>query len=179
MNKTPLLIPEERIVCLLKARDKKGFDVLYKLYANSLYSIALKIVRSSDIAEDVLQDSFIKIWRNIDTYDKSKGSLFTFILNITRNTAIDKTRSIAYKQEMNAVVCKASVKDERTYSQQVDFMGMESYIAKLTPQHQHLIQYVYFQGYTHDEAAKELGIPLGTVKSRLKAAIHKLRIMVV
>jgi RNA polymerase sigma-70 factor, ECF subfamily len=180
MIKKSLLIPEERIVCLLKTRDKKGFDLLYSLYANCLYNIALKIVHSKEIAEDVLQDSFIKIWKNIDAYDSAKGSLFTFILNITRNTAIDKTRTLAYKREMQGVLFPMPAKDGRAcFQPTADFIGMDKYIARLAPQHQHLIRYVYFEGYTHEETAEKLGIPLGTVKSRLKAAVNKLKVLAV
>ncbi len=174
-----LNLPEEKIICLLKARDKKGFDLLYKLYSGCLYNIALKIVHSREIAEDVLQDSFIKIWKNIDTYNASKGSLFTFILNITRNTAIDKTRSMAYKQERSGLTFDPVTIDQQDcFQPQVDYIGMEQYVKALDSRHQDLVKYVYFQGYTQDEAAKVLEIPLGTAKSRLKAAIGQLRLMV-
>jgi RNA polymerase sigma-70 factor (ECF subfamily) len=180
MAKKPHLISEERVVCLLKSRDKKGFDLLYQFYSGCLYNIALKIVRSREIAEDVLQDSFVKIWKNIDSYDSSKGSLFTFILNVTRNTAIDRTRSLAYKYETQAVLFNTMLVDSRDYFQQkTDYLGMDKCIAQLTPQHQDLIKYVYFEGYTHDEAAKVLEIPLGTAKSRLKAAVDKLKVLAV
>jgi RNA polymerase sigma-70 factor (ECF subfamily) len=180
MIKNHQRIPEDRIVCLLQARDKKGFDLLYKFYSNCLYNIAFKIVHSREIAEDVLQDSFVKIWKNIDSYNSSKGSLFTFVLNVTRNTAIDKTRSLAYKCETQGIMFDASMLDKREfYQQQTDYLGIDKCVDKLAPQHQDLIKYVYYQGYTHDEAAKVLAIPLGTAKSRLKAAIGQLRVLAI
>lgn len=180
MRKKYLLTSEERIVCLLKAKDRKGFELLYRLYSNSLYNITLKIVHNRETAEDVLQDSFIKIWKNIENYDHYKGSLFTFILNITRNTAIDKTRSLAYKSESQKLMLDTWMLDKReSCQQQTDFLGVEKCIAQLTPQHQDLIKYVYLEGYTHDEAAKALEIPLGTAKSRLKAAIGNLKALAV
>jgi RNA polymerase sigma-70 factor (ECF subfamily) len=180
MKKKHLLIPEDRIIGLIKAKDRKGFELLYKLYSNCLFNITLKIVHSRETAEDVLQDSFIKIWKHIDTYDPGKGSLFTFILNIARNTAIDKTRSLAYKQEINGLMFNPLLVDKREYVQQkTDLLGVSECINKLSPQHQDLIKYVYFDGYTHEEAAKVLEIPLGTAKSRLKAAIGQLRVLAV
>ncbi|MDO1451116.1 RNA polymerase sigma factor [Rhodocytophaga aerolata] len=173
---------EQELIGLLQAKEKKGFDLLYHLYSNALYTIAFKIVHSQQLAEDVLQDSFIKIWKNIHTYDASKGSLFTFILNITRNTAIDKTRSLYYQKQRQGLKCTILLFDrvdqKHCFYQQVDYIGITKYIDALAPQYKHLIEYVYLKGYTHQEAAKALEIPLGTAKSRLKSAIAQLQLMI-
>jgi RNA polymerase sigma-70 factor, ECF subfamily len=171
---------EYELIALLKAGEKKGFDLLYERYARCLYSITLKIVRRREIAEDVLQDSFIKIWKNMYTYDQAKGSLFTFLLNITRNTAIDKTRSLGYKCELCGLTFIDEMVDKKDYvCQQVDYLGMDKYINRLTPQHKNLIDYVYLKGYTHEQTASILKIPLGTAKSRLKMAVSQLKLMVI
>ena len=76
----------------LKAKDKKAFENLYDKYSGALFNIILRIVNNQVIAEDVLQESFVKIWKNIDKYDEDKSTIFTWMLNISRNTAIDATR---------------------------------------------------------------------------------------
>ncbi len=154
-------------------------SALKESYRQYLYiADEVKFVHLKGTLEDVLQDSFIKIWKNIDTYNHTKGSLFTFILNITRNTAIDKTRSMAYKQEHNGLTFEALMVDKNdSYQPQIDYIGVDKYVTALAPQHQELINYVYFEGYTQDEAARVLAIPLGTAKSRIKVAIGQLRLM--
>lgn len=169
---------EQELIVLLKAKDQKGFDLLYTRYSGSLYMIALKIVHQEAIAQDVLQDSFVKIWKHIASYNASKGSLFTFILNITRNTAIDKTRSLAYQHELKGFTLKDDIMDSRdaTY-QQVEHIGVGKFVEALSPPYKQLINYVYLQGYTHKQAATALHIPLGTAKTRLKKAITQLQLM--
>ena len=80
-------------MALLKAGDKKAFEYLYDNYSAELFGIINNILSSQEIAEDALQETFIKVWNNIQTYDKAKGRLFTWLLNIARNTALDKLKS--------------------------------------------------------------------------------------
>ncbi len=169
---------EEELVRLLKSKDRKGFALLYDRYSGALYGVILKIVKVEEVAQDVLQDSFVKIWKKIQSYDTSKGTLFTWILNIARNTAIDKTRSKAYKQQVNvldidkgAAVAAAS----RGNKSKIDFIGVDKGVAQLKPEYQEAIDYIYFKGYTHSEAAEALGLPLGTLKTRVRMAIQELR----
>src|SRR3712207_4079549 len=89
-NRTLQGMTEKELVRLLRQREKRGFTLLYDHYSSALYGIIRKIVRSEELAQDVLQDAFVKIWRGIDSYDASKGTLFTWILNVARNTAIDR-----------------------------------------------------------------------------------------
>ena len=86
-------IREEELITRLRKQDTSALDYLYDHYAGALYSIVLRIVRNEDVAEEVLQDIFLKIWDRVSTYNSSKGRLFTWMLNIARNQAIDKTRS--------------------------------------------------------------------------------------
>ncbi|HEY0272718.1 MAG TPA: sigma-70 family RNA polymerase sigma factor, partial [Chitinophaga sp.] len=90
---------EAELVRGLKARDEKVFGYLYDHYSPALFGVALKVLGDENAAADVLQEVFLKIWRSIDRYDEDKGRLFTWMLNITRNTAIDSLRSKAHKLE--------------------------------------------------------------------------------
>jgi RNA polymerase sigma-70 factor (ECF subfamily) len=91
------------LVQMLKSKSERGFDLLYDKYSGALYSILMKIVRRTDVADDLLQDVFLKIWKYIDGFDPARGTLFTWMLNIARNHAIDYLRSSGYQQQMQQV----------------------------------------------------------------------------
>lgn len=178
MSKRRVNLPEESLVEMLRNRDQRAFTILYDNYSAALYGIILKVVRDEDTAADVLQDSFVKIWRNIDSYTSTKGSLFTWLLNVSRNTAIDKIRSQDYQQSQQNQPLESSVSMVDSSSQietQVDAIGLRKVINTLRPEYRTLIELIYFQGYTQAEVSEELGVPLGTVKTRVKAALTQLR----
>ena len=161
---------------MLLDKSKEAFDVLYEKYSPTLYGIVLKIVVSEEAAQDVLQDSFIKIWNNIAKYDRSKGALFTWLLNITRNTAIDYTRSkhVKNKIQMDEEIV-SSMGNVEMEMKNFDYIGVKEAVITLKPEYKNVIQLLYFLGYTQEEAAKELNLPLGTLKTRARAALKILR----
>ncbi len=169
---------EEELITLLRQREKRGFSLLYDNYAPALFGVVRKIVRSEELAQDVLQDAFVKIWKNIDAYDTSKGTLFTWILNVARNTAIDRIRSQSFKQTTTAQDIDSPglrLGSDATSEMEVDHIGLEKVLPQLRPEHQEIIDYVYFKGFTQTEVAQALGMPLGTVKTRVRMAIDHLR----
>lgn len=171
-------IAENELVSLLQQHDRKGFEYLYDKYSAALYGVVLRIVRTEEIAEDVVQEAFVKIWKNISSYEKGKGTLFTWILNIARNTAIDKIRSQDFKQHSNIqdVDQNVSMVEQKTnVTLEIDHIGLEKYVLLLKPEHRLIVEYLYFKGYTQSEVSEELNIPLGTVKTRVKMAISHLR----
>ncbi len=149
-----------------------------KNYSQALYGVLFKIVNDEEIARDLLQETFVKIWKNISNYDRQKGRLFTWMLNVARNTAIDTLRSKAFKtnnqnQDIENVV--NIVDAQMNTSSQVDHIGLKEVVGKLKVEQQQIIDLLYFNGYTQEEAAKELNLPLGTVKTRSRSAIMQLR----
>lgn len=178
MSKRKTIIAEEALVSLLQSKDERGFSILYDNYSSALYGVILKIVRSEEIASDVMQDAFVKIWKNIEAYNRTKGTLFTWILNVARNTAIDRIRSQEFQNSQKNQDLDTSVNfiDNQGSSQfDVDAIGIKKVVENLRPEYQQMIDLLYFQGYTQAEVADEFGIPLGTVKTRVKAAIVQLR----
>jgi RNA polymerase sigma-70 factor (ECF subfamily) len=178
MSKRKTIIAEETLLLMLQSKDERGFSILYDNYSAALYGVILKIVRTEEIASDILQDSFVKIWRNIEGYNSGRGTLFTWMLNIARNTAIDKIRSQDFQNSQKNQDLETTINtiDKQEYSQfDVDAIGVKKVIEKLKPEHQLIIDLLYFQGYTQSEVAEEFGIPLGTVKTRVKSAINHLR----
>jgi RNA polymerase sigma-70 factor, ECF subfamily len=169
-------IVEKDLVAGLKLKDKKCFDYLYENYSNSLYTVCVKVVGNIELAEDSLQESFIKIWTNILTYDESKGRLFTWMLNITRNTALDKLKSKHLKYKIQTIEKSVNVFDkQQQYNQNTDTIGVKENVGKLSEEHRNVIELAYFGGFTHEEIAKELNMPLGSVKTRIRSAMSELR----
>ncbi len=171
-------IPEEELISLLRNKDRNAFEYLYDNYNKALFGIVLKVVNDTPIAEDILQEVFIKIWKNIDQYEMAKGRLFTWMINIARNTAIDKYRSQEFKQQMQNQNLEDSVSDVNSSTSsatKVDHIGLKETISELKPEFVEIIDLLYFKGYTHEELSKEFNIPLGTVKTRIRSAMIELR----
>lgn len=173
-----IIIPEEQLVQLLKNKDRAAFTTLYDNYCNALYGVVFRIVNDEPLAQDILQEVFVKIWKNIEFYDASKGRLFTWLMNVTRNTAIDKYRSQEFRHQAKNQKMEDSVNQVNmvsTVNTKVDHIGLKEQISQLKPEYIQMIDLLYFQGYTHEEVAKEFNIPLGTVKTRIRSAIMQLR----
>ena len=169
---------EEELVVSLKSGDQTALGFLYDNYSAALFGVILRIVESQENAEDVLQEVFVKIWRNIASYDKSKGKLYTWLINIARNSAIDSLRVKDHKlksQIRNIDNSVNSINKQYTTAQHPDHIGLKTLVDKMKPEYKQLIDKLYFEGYTQEEAAKELNIPLGTVKTRIRSAISQLR----
>jgi len=170
-------ITEHQIVDMLHQNDRKVIAIIYDKYAPALYGVVLRIVRSEQIAEDVMQDAFLKIWKNGKQYNRSKGTLFTWLLNIARNTAIDKTRSAHFRRnEKNQIVDDFVSNKESTIGNiHPEQIGLKELVNDLNPKYKEVIDLIYFSGYTQKEVAEHLEIPLGTVKSRIRIALRELK----
>ncbi|MEO8147575.1 MAG: sigma-70 family RNA polymerase sigma factor [Bacteroidia bacterium] len=169
---------EEELVTLVKDKSTEAFSSLYDNYSAALYGVILKVVTYEEQAQDILQDSFVKIWNNFSSYDAAKGKLFTWMLNIARNTAIDALRSKqgkmdAKNQSIDNSVYEVNAQTKVTTS--VDHIGLKEVLKKLRPDYVTLIDMAYFKGYTQEEISQELNIPLGTVKTRVRTALNQLR----
>lgn len=162
----------------LRNKEKAGAEALYDMYSSSLYGIIFRIVQHEEIAEDLLQDTFVRIWNSFSSYDESKGRLFTWMVNIARNISIDKTRSKDFRnssktEDIENNVLSLEMQADNTLNPET--MGLKELVAKLKPEQKIILDMVYFRGFTHAEVSEELEIPLGTVKTRLRNAIISLR----
>jgi RNA polymerase sigma-70 factor, ECF subfamily len=169
---------EEELIASLRNGDQKALGFLYDNYSAALFGVIMRIVESQENAEDVLQEVFVKVWKNIASYDKSKGKLYTWLINIARNTAIDSLRAKGYKAKSQIQSLDNSVHSinkQYTTTIQPDHIGLKTLVDKMKPEYKTLIDKLYFEGYTQEEVAEELNIPLGTVKTRIRAAINQLR----
>lgn len=169
---------EDELLMMLRRREPVAFSYLYDNYAPALNAVITRMVDEPQLAEDILQDCFLRIWNNFSQYDSSKGRLFTWLVNLTRNLTIDTLRSKGYKKQKQISKDENSVvqyQDRNYTSEKFDTIGIRQKLSNLKPEQQKIIEMAYFNGFTQEEISKELGIPLGTVKTRMRAAIMELR----
>jgi RNA polymerase sigma factor (sigma-70 family) len=179
VKRTKPLVSEDVLIEKLKKRDQQAFQWLYDQYAPALYGVVKTIVRDEEQAKDLLQDIFVKIWKNLDSYDPAKGRLFTWLLNVSRNTAIDalRARKTSPTDAIRADEEPVYLIDRQHNTSQPnpEHIGLKDVVEQLRPERKVLIDLVYFAGYTHEEAAETLGLPLGTVKTRVRSALQELK----
>ncbi|MBS1729485.1 MAG: sigma-70 family RNA polymerase sigma factor [Bacteroidetes bacterium] len=167
---------EDELVLYLKQRQQSAFDYLYEHYAGALYQMVVSMIPDKETAKDVLQEVFIKIWNQVETYDPSKGRLFTWMLNISRNASIDKLRNKNYKnQQKNLALPEDVYKVGGNTIINTDQIGLRKLVHTLKDEWKQPLELTYFQGYTQEEISKILDLPVGTVKTRLRAALKELR----
>lgn len=173
-----ITLSEEELVSKLKSQDTLAIRALYDMYSGALLGVISRIIPQIEVAEDLLQETFIKIWNSADSYDNTKGRLFTWMMNIARNLSIDKLRSKDFRnsgknQDIENNVDFIDAQKKVTFN--ADLLGLKEMVTSLKPEYNNVVQMVYFKGYTHVEAAEELNLPLGTVKTRIRMAIMELR----
>jgi len=166
---------EEKIIQLIRKKDKAFVALIYDNYADSLYGVVLRMVKDEAAAKDIMQESFLKIWKSSDKYDPDKARLFTWMLSICRNTAIDRLRIIQKKTKREVQIDDSFVHEIGKTEIKPDLLDIKDHLKGLEANQQQVIQALFFEGMTQREASEELGIPLGTVKSRLKIALRELR----
>jgi RNA polymerase sigma-70 factor (ECF subfamily) len=166
---------DQQLIYRLQAQDRSAISELYDAYGGALFGVVLRIVQQRELAEQVLQDTFLKAWRNGASYDTSKGRLYTWLLNIARNTAIDATRTAHFQKSRKTDSLDTLVHSPGGAGIHPDQIGLRDVVGRLDEKYRTLIDLVYFKGYTQEEVSEETGIPLGTVKTRLRYAINELR----
>ena len=171
----------EALVTQFQKKDEKAFETLYNMYSKSMHGVIYNIVRDYDIAEEVMQDVFIKAWHKADSYASNKGRFFTWLLNISRNAAIDKVRSKAYKKEkqnLDVDFFVDIIETNESLDGKMDAIGINKYVKVLKEKCKSIIELIYFRGYTQSEASETLNLPIGTIKTRNRNCIQELRSIV-
>ncbi|HEY2720075.1 MAG TPA: RNA polymerase sigma factor [Chitinophagaceae bacterium] len=175
-TKTPNLNEEELIVAL-HSDDHQSFEKIYNRFARVLHGTLITWVNDAHIAENLLQDAFVKAWTSRGSYDPAKGRLFTWLYNITRNVCIDYYRSKQYKRGKAAILSEdiSIVVNCKMTNQLPDTIGLRKLLGMLRREEQQVVELMYFKGLTQKEIAKLMDMPLGTVKTRVSMAIKNLR----
>ncbi len=167
----------EELIHAIKNKEEAAISTLYDNYAPVLFTIITKIVADNQMAEEALQNVFIKVWFNIESYNSTKGSLFTWLINISRNEAIDVLRSKRYKHYFanRSLESADMLFSNNTLVSRLDDIGFQKLLGQLEPSEKTVIELIYYRGYTCVEIAEILHIPLGTVKTKMQRAYKKLR----
>lgn len=173
---------QEELVLRFQKKDVIAFEKLYEMYWDNICGVINTVVRDKLLAEEIAQDVFTKIWNKSDSYSPKKGRFFTWILNIARNAAIDKVRSKDYKDQQKNLsadyfvgILNSADTSDQTNEPVIDTAALKKLVLNLKEKCLQIIEMLYFRGYTQKEASKELDIPLGTVKTRNRSCISKLR----
>ena len=168
------------------ARDEAALAEFYDRHSRLAYSVIMRIIGSPSDAEDVLQEAFVRVWSNADSYDAMLGSPATWVTRIARNRAIDRLRARRVRGKIAAI--QAGDEDaspswepvtrdtpETVLELRTTEGAVRSALEVLTPAQRALIEAAFFEGYTHSELAVRFGVPLGTVKTRIRAGLAAMR----
>lgn len=167
------------IVEQFQKKDAAAFEKLYNMYSENISGVIYTIVQNTDVAEEICQDVFMKVWNNSESYNSSKGRFFTWILNIARNAAIDELRSKSHKNSKKNLSADyfVGILESKADSEvgREDTIGLQKLLLNLKEKCVEIIELLYFKGFTQKEVSKELDIPLGTVKTRNRSCISQIR----
>jgi RNA polymerase sigma-70 factor (ECF subfamily) len=171
------------LVHMVKAKSEKGFNMLYSNYHRALYGILLKYVRRTELADELLQDTFVKIWKHIDGFDPSRGTLYTWMLNVAQNLAIDYLRSSAHRRQSLYVNLDLASHSKNYKSKitsntnELEFNDFKNKALQLDSKYAEVIDMIFFYGWSHEQTAQLLRLPLGTVKTRARKGLGLLKIL--
>lgn len=175
-------LSEETLIDLLKKRDRRAYNYLYDNYAGALYGVIIRIVLHKNYADEVIQDVFVKIWKYVESFNQDKGRLYTWMINIARNASLDylKSKGVQNEQKNQSFPDIVNKKESHIFAsndqaEKSDYIGFGSVLEQLKPEWKDLIVMAYYQGYSQQEIADRLEIPLGTVKTRVRSALIHLR----
>jgi RNA polymerase sigma-70 factor, ECF subfamily len=179
-GKQYLLLADEDLISLVEAKDAQAFAVLYDRHSRAAYSLAYRMMGERQAAEDLVQDAFLKIWRSAGSYRTERGSVRTWLLSIVHNRGIDQLRSLASRRrtqekiEASAPRSQASEAFAESWRNSQGEQVREA-LKTLPPEQLKILELAYFSGYTHVEIAELLGLPLGTVKGRMRLGLKKMK----
>jgi len=169
---------EDQIIRFLADRDERAIELIFENYFIAMMNAIRTVVKQEAAAEDVLQQVLVKIWEKGHTFDSTKAGLFTWLIRVSKNAAIDSTRAKNYSKHSKSESIDNFVFNGEAIHQkgiQERNAGVWESVDQLPDAQRSLIDMAYFQGYTQQEISKELDIPLGTVKTRMRAALKTLR----
>jgi RNA polymerase sigma-70 factor (ECF subfamily) len=175
-------LADEELMPLIGAKDPEAFEVLFDRHGGAAYSLAYRIVGEKGAAEDVTQEAFISVWRSGARFDRTRGSVRAWLLSIVRNRAIDNLRAGAGKAPKlnfdDEAIIEQRPADERTEEEALRHetaSEVRGVLGALPGEQSKVIELAYFGGFSQSEIAAMLGLPLGTVKGRMRLGLRKIR----
>jgi len=170
-------IRDQEIVASLLRYEERGLSLLYQNYSSSINGVIHRIVRSDDVAAEVLNDVFLKVFNNIASFDENKSKLYTWIARIARNASIDKLRSAEYKKKgvTSSMDANPFLENSSVTNESMDYINLSKILEVLDNDTKRMVEMIYLEGYTYDDCGSELEVPVSTVKTKVRRALMKLR----
>jgi RNA polymerase sigma-70 factor, ECF subfamily len=175
-----LLLADEDLMSLISGGDAEAFTALYDRHVRAAYSLAYRMMGERQATEDLVQGAFLKVWRAAGSYRAERGSVRTWLLSIVRNRGIDELRSIARRRQIRDTA-KAMIPTSQpteafaeTWRNSQKTQVKEA-LRELPPEQLKVLELAYYSGHTHKEIAELLGLPLGTVKGRMRLGLKRIR----
>ena len=171
---------DTNLIARMQGRDPRALAELYDRYGRVVYALILRVVRDTGIAEDLVQETFLRVWNRVHGFDAQKGSIGPWLLAVARNRAIDYLRS-AGGRERNSVEYEETDHPALYTDMEKDILAsdkarvVKSAMDKLSPNQRQVIELAYFEGLSQTEMAERMGQPLGTVKTWVRSALKSLR----
>lgn len=173
------MIPDEELARDVAAGDRAAFLTLYDRFASRVYGLSLRMLRDTGAAEEVSQETFLKVWRRAGQFDAAKGTLLSWLLVVARHTALDRMRREGRRPTVPESAAEASaldrLADPRSQSEEARWRSLRLALRDLPDEQGTAIELAYYQSMSHADIAKFLGIPLGTVKTRIRLGMDRLR----
>jgi len=173
---------ETLLIAVGNSQDRGAFNALFHRFSSKIFALGMKITRNDQLANDLVQEAMLIIWQKAPLYDLDKGSAQTWIFTLVRNRCFDILRKMKRQPEgisaddiYAETEYELSVNTEQEQSNLIQIDQIQQYFDMLPEPQQQVIEYVFMRDLTHQEAAQQLDIPLGTLKSRLRLALNKLR----
>lgn len=174
-------LADEDLMQLMRGGDAAAFEVVYDRHATAAFSLAYRMVGTRNAAEDVVQEAFLSLWRSGARYDRTRGSVRTWVLGIVHNRAIDSLRRATVHDKRRASDegieerFEAPERTEAEVARRSEAREVRDALDVLPAEQRRVIELAYFSGYTHTEIAELLDLPIGTIKGRMRLALQKLR----
>ena len=166
--------PEQNeLIGLVQRGDRRSMSKLHKKYSHALLGIISTVIYRDEIAQEVLQDTFVKIWQKANSFNSQKGRLFTWMARIARNTAIDRLRSKNYKngEKLDTFYQNNSLSNQNKFYMNLSDSGLMNTISKIDEKYENVLLAIYLHGYTQQQTSEKLNISLGTVKTRSRTGL--------
>jgi RNA polymerase sigma-70 factor, ECF subfamily len=168
-------LPDTSLVSAIRSGDEQAMGQLYSRYSSMVYAVALRVLGDSGAAEDILQDVFMKLWRNPDVFDANRGSLGAWLAVIARNRAIDLLRKRRPEEDISEVVVGYDPKLFQSAERDRALEKIRGALSAMPASQRSVLEMAYFEGLTHTEIADKTGEPLGTIKTRIRGGLQALR----
>ena len=159
----------------MRAGDQSAMADVYDRYSGVVYGVALRVLANTTAAEDVVQEIFLQLWRNPQSFDAERGRLAPWLAVIARNRAIDHLRKRPMEDSIDELPISTGVDLESDSGQKLAIEKVRGVLAQLPAEQRKALELAYFEGMTHSEIAGKTGEPLGTIKTRIRTGLLALR----